>query len=424
MNPLTILHLTHQYPPEEMGGVEIHTRDLAREQAKLGHRVSVIVPSQRAIRGGLNVTVEAGVRVVRVPIGRRNRARIFAATWYDPTFLAAFKARLHAVDLVHMQHLMGIPVEIVALLHQRNIPYVITLHDYWFPCINAQLVTNYDETVCAGPDAKWHNCGRCFVARAGGGDRPKFAPIIAPLLKNRHKRLKHVFDHAAAVISVSHFVKEKYAQLGFAGEHVQVVPTGIEIPEQLKRGRKEMGEQFHVVYVGSVAPPKGVHVLIEAFNGLSAAAKLTIAGGLEKFPDYVAQLKAAVRHPNVHLVGRLGRDAVWELLGSAEISVLPTLWYEASPLTISEFFAAGLPIIASDIGAVAERIRHNHDGLLFPPNDAPALHTLLANLYNDRAQLQHLQQNIPPVTTIAQYVSQIEAVYRALVGKEGKIISN
>ncbi|MEZ4517886.1 MAG: glycosyltransferase [Chloroflexota bacterium] len=85
-------------------------------------------------------------------------------------------------------------------------------------------------------------------------------------------------------------------------------------------------------------------------------------------------------HPGIHFAGLLPREAVWDRLASFDALVLPTLWHEASPLTIDESFAAGTPVIGSSIGALPTMIRDGVDGLLFPPGDVDTLAGILQAL--------------------------------------------
>lgn len=118
-------------------------------------------------------------------------------------------------------------------------------------------------------------------------------------------------------------------------------------------------------------------MLIEALNGLPDSISLDIYGDPAVFPDYVAEARAMNRHPGVRFNGALARDRLWETLGDLDALVMPTLWYEASPATIREAFAAGLPVIASNLGAPGSMVRDGVDGLLFPPGDAAALREIL-----------------------------------------------
>lgn len=399
-----ILHIVHQMLPEFMGGIEVYTRNVSRAQVKLGQRVSVIAPSPSATT--LH-SVDEGVSLYHVPVGNQSRTRVLLSSFYEPTMQAAIAALLPAVDIVHVQHLMGIPLSIFDQIRAAGIPYVITLNDYWWPCANAQLITNYDETICAGPDARWHNCARCALARAGLPDRAGRG-VIGRFFQHRTKKLHPVFTNAAHIIAVSNFVRNTYRQLGFDNPHFSVVPTGI---QPLKRVPSRPHDGLHAVFLGSIAHQKGVEPLIRAFNALPHNFSLTVAGGLDAFPDYARHVQALATHPNIRFVGQVAHDEIGELLASADFAILPTLWYEASPLTIDEFFAAGLPVIASDIGAMSEKIRHDVDGLLFPVGDVTALQKTIHSLHQQPERLAKLKQGVRLPITIDRHTIQIMQLY-------------
>lgn len=425
-----VLHITHQYLPQYVGGVELYTQTLARYQARgEGRQVAVFYPAPQPEEpngqepGLLDVRQDDdGVRVYGARVGPRSRTRVFLDTFGQRQLLQALKhvLGLYKPQLVHIQHLMGLPVALVDHISRLHLPLVITLHDYWFPCANAQLLTNYDNTICHGPHY-WINCGRCALARAGLGDRPLLAPAMAPLLAYRSRLLQRALARADRIIAPTNFVRDTYARLGMPVGRLVVVPHGIQVPapvlqraQQSRPPRKE--QPLHIVYVGSLARQKGVHVLVDAVNRLPHdAVRLSIYGDLDKFPRYVEQLRAAVQHPGIHFGGRIERDDFWRLLlEDADVAVLPTLWYEASPLTIQEMFAARVPIIGSQIGALPEKIRDGVDGILFPPGDARALQQTLQHLLDDPTLLSTLSANIRPTRLMEDHVKDVAQVYREI----------
>ena len=156
-------------------------------------------------------------------------------------------------------------------------------------------------------------------------------------------------------------------------------------------------------------------MLIEALNGLpDGAATLDVYGDMSTFADYAAELRALAHHPGIRFHGLLGRDRLWDTLAELDALVLPTLWYEASPLVIREAFAAGLPLVASAIGAPGHMVRDGVDGLLFPPGDVAALRLVLLALVERPALAAQLRAGISPVRTVADHVAQIEAIYEQI----------
>ena len=414
---MRILHLVHQYPPDYVGGTELYTQQLAAQLVARGHDVAVFFRRDGA---------EASLEGWREPGG----ARVWAATSRPVTptgrFLATFGDQLldaalaqvlreEQPDVVHVQHLLGLPASLPAQLRRRGLPYLLTLHDFWWVCANAQLVTNYDETICAGPRL-WLNCARCALARAGRGGLWPLSPALVPLLAMRAARLRPVWEGASRLIAPTRFVRALYGELGLPEERIMVVPHGIALPRKMPARTRPATGNLHVGYVGGIAWQKGVHVLVEAVAGIpDNAVQLTIYGNMAAYPDYARALRQMAPRAPIHFAGQVDRQQLWQELVHLDVLVVPSLWYETAALVIQEAFAAGVPVVASNLGALAERVRHNVDGLLVPPGDSAALRAALLTLAQDRERLVQLSLGIQPVRTIAAHVDEIEALYRRAV---------
>lgn len=418
---MRILHLVHQYVPDHVAGTELYTQLVARLQAAAGHEVAVFTPLDRAGTFAPEPVVEDGVRVFRVPAGVRGATAVFASTYRHPALSAAFAAVLQREhpDIVHVQHLMGVPAAAAAQLREHAVPYVISLHDYWYGCANGQLLTNDTEEVCGGPDSRFHNCGRCAVARAGlAGAAGLLGPLAAPILRRRDSLLRPIFEGAARVLAPNDFVRRIYGEMGFPTGRVIINPLGLDAPAHLaarlaeRRAVRSVGG-LKIGYVGSLSRQKGVHVLIAAINDLLPQnVTLDVYGDPAVFPEYVAELRAEARHPGIRFHGAIGRERIWEALADMDVLVMPSLWYEGSPATIREAFAAGLPVVASDLGAPGSMVTHGVDGLLFAPGDAGALRAALVELLDDPQRLAELRSGIAPVRTVADHIDQIERTYQ------------
>jgi glycosyltransferase involved in cell wall biosynthesis len=414
---LRILHVVHQYPPDYVGGTELYTQQLARRQAESGHSPAVFAPAPTSLSWP-EPALENGLRVYRAPAGERSAAQVYRDTFGDEAIDSALRLVLEREkpEIVHVQHLKGIPSELGRRLVRAHIPYVVTLHDYWYACANAQLLTNYDDTLCDGPNW-WLNCGRCALARAGRSSLALLAPAVAPSLALRNRRLYRFLAEAELLIAPSPFVRETYGRLGIPPERIRMVPHGISTEGVSQPRRKEPGA-FQVAYIGGLAWQKGVHVLVEAFNQLPAGeARLAIYGDESAFPEYVSDLRKLARHPGISFLGRLERADFWPVLAGCDIVVVPSLWYETASLIVQESFAAGVPVVASNIGALTGRVRDRVDGLLVPPGDAAALSAALERLWLDPAMLAHLRDGIRPVRTIEDHAREIEDIYKSAVEK-------
>lgn len=403
-----------------MGGTELYTQTLAAAQAANGHRVAVFCPSQQD--HGPDPAMEQGVRVYRVPLGSRSRTRVFKDTFRQRQLHTALKTVLaeEEPDIVHVQHLMGMPLGLVDQVREAGIPYLLTLHDYWFSCANAQLLTNTDQTICRGPDRLAINCGQCALARGGQDGLIWLAPVFAPLMRYRNSRLRAVMQAAGSAIAPTNFVRQTTIDLGAPEDKVVVIRHGIHLPEkkpgsaQRPAGLPGRDRPLHIGYLGSIGWQKGVHILIEAVNKLPAeSVKLTIYGDLAPFPDYTARLEGMIHGPQVALAGTLARHDLWAMLAGLDLIVLPALWYETSSLVLDEAFAAGTPVVASNIGVLAEKVADGSNGRLFPAADAAALAQILTEIIADPLLLDRWRAGIPPVRTIAEHVREIEELYQS-----------
>jgi glycosyltransferase involved in cell wall biosynthesis len=94
--------------------------------------------------------------------------------------------------------------------------------------------------------------------------------------------------------------------------------------------------------------------------------------------------------------------------------IVPSLWYENSPVTIQEAFASGVPVIASRLGALTEKVQDGRTGRLFDAGRSEALARVLLGIVENPEQLTRLRANIRPGPTIEQHAQEIVSCYEAL----------
>lgn len=386
--------------------------------------MAIFVPAPSPKQSGgqrFSLAEEQGVNVYRAITGKRSRFMVFLQTFAAPGLRQAWQEVLEREkpDLVHVEHMMGIPLDFVNDLRQRMIPFVVTLHDYWYVCANAQLLRNTDNTICAGPQKQAINCAECALARSGMGLMPAVAPLAAPMLRQRNKQAGGILQTAERLIAPTRFVRDIYLDLAPDSTTISVLPHGIDLPKSIDRQARlheRRDTRLHIGYIGSIAPQKGVHVLIEAANALSdQETTLTIYGDLTTFPDYAAGIEKMITRPGIHLAGLLDRQALWTAAANLDVVVLPTLWYETSVLVIDEVNAMGVPVVASDIGVMRERIDDGQNGRLFRPGDARALRTILEELTANREVLSLWRNKIKAVTPVAEHIRGLEEIYAKVI---------
>lgn len=168
---------------------------------------------------------------------------------------------------------------------------------------------------------------------------------------------------------------------------MHVVPNAVDpsrFPDNIKPSCPS--DMFTIGFVGTLKPWHGLPLLIEAYSLLHRSnqdTRLLIVGDGPGLPDLVEDLSARGLSETVHLTGSVDPDEVPGLLASMDAAVAPYPDYPDfyfSPLKIYEYMAAGLPVVASRIGQVAELIQDGTNGLLYQPGDAVALSAALNRL--------------------------------------------
>ncbi len=411
---MKVLHLVHQYLPEKVGGTELYTRWVTQALARRGHQAAVFYRRSAPGSGLAARSDDAGVRIWAAWDGPVTPLNRFLATWRSPALLRHFERVLDdfAPDLVHIEHLMGLPTALLRAIRRRGLPYLVTLWDFWWVCANAQLLTNYSQEICDGP-RRYLNCARCALARVGRTELTPAVPLLAPLLADRNRRLRRVLAEAAILLTPTEFVRRWYAAHRVPPARLLTLPLGLPFPTDRPRRERPPGGPVRFAYIGGLSWQKGVHVLVRSFVGLTGG-ELWLAGDETADPDYVARLKATAP-PNVRFLGRLTRAQVWETLAQVDAVVVPTLWYETFSFIVSEAFAAGRPVLASRLGPLADRVRDGVDGLLLPPGDVAAWRAALSRLIAAPDALARLRDHVRPPTTLAEHIESLEAVYRRLV---------
>jgi glycosyltransferase involved in cell wall biosynthesis len=426
---MRIAYVVHKFPPESVGGVETYAWSLAQALAGMGHEIHVFYPLIGLPASESRVQRD-GVYLWRVPVEetrvREGPIPQFWHTFRDAHIEESFRDFLATFppDLVHFHHVQGVSAALIPLAKER--PHLVTLHDYWFFCANSQLLWP-DGQVCGGPRWGW-NCVNCLTVRGDLKWLRALRPLVALPLAYRNLYLRRVVSSLPLYLAPSEFLRQQYIAQGFPGERIRTMEYGLDVgrlqelsrqgpnelvPEQFRPTRDPQGLFFG--FLGTLAPHKGVHVLIEAFNTLPENAFLTIYGDETRFPSYTAKLRALARHPNIRFAGLLDYRHVGAALQQLDCLVVPSTWYENSPLVIREAYGVGLPVVASRLGALAEKVRDGETGRLFAAGDSADLARVLQELIAQPEQLAAFRTHIRQPQTMQQHADELLGIYDCLV---------
>jgi glycosyltransferase involved in cell wall biosynthesis len=238
----------------------------------------------------------------------------------------------------------------------EGVVVVQTLHNYRLLCPNALFFR--EGRVCEDCLGKvlplpgvMHGCYR--------GSRSASAMVAATV--SFHSLLGTWTKAVDVFIVYSQFAMHKFIQGGLPAEKL-AFKTNFLYPAPLPGE----GKGGYALFVGRLSVEKGLGVMLEAWRKLDRKIPLKILGD-GPMADLVTA--AAREMPEIEWLGRKSLEEVYEIVGNAAFLVFPSEWYETFGRVAIEAFAKGTPVVASNIGAIAELIDSERTGLLFRPSD-------------------------------------------------------
>jgi len=440
---MNVLLVAPHYPPTFVAGVELYTRRLATHLTARGHRCSVVAIER--LGGPSDVVdsdtrVEEGVTVHRLRVPGMPAPAGTPASYDDPRLRAWLTTHLdaHRPDVLHLHSGYLTGGAVLGEARTRRVPTVVTLHDYWFICPRVTL-QHPDGSPCTGPESAT-KCAWCLGSTRrrvrvparllGARGRATVAGVLErePVagwtgwrarlsdITTRRTALLSALESADRVLSPSCFLLEMLASAGVPRERMRLHRHGAE-PRRAVGPRTDGGPRLRIGFLGQIAAHKGVHVLIEAVRSCSdRSIELVIHGDLTRDPAYVARLRTlAGDDPRVVLAGTLDHAGLDDFFARIDILAVPSIWYENSPMVIHEARMAGLPVLTSNFGGMAELVADGQDGVLVPPGDVAALAAQCARLAGEPGLVDRLRAHVRRPPTVADETSAVEAVYQEAV---------
>jgi len=452
---MKILLGVHYYLPRHQAGTELYTRALARQFKEQGHSVWIFTSEDQA-GPDFKILRDAheGIPVFRICY---SRVPDFKASYQRPEFDRLFGQLLDETkpEIVHFQHLFRLSTGLVSEAKKRNIPALLTLADYWLLC-PAIIMLKPEDALCPGPD-EGHACANCphafsvfgrdqagsFLWRSleiglGYGHQLKrqLPPSLVDslravlgrkndfaqkreLINQRQLQMKKMVDELSLLISPSRFLLEMMVRNRVAPrEKIIFSDYGFEDGGFSRRTQAAAGKKQPLTFgfIGTLVRHKGLKVLLQAVRSMPAENfSLKIFGETREFPGYVRELKKlAGRDPRIQWRGRIDHDRVAQAHAQIDVLVVPSLWYENSPLTIHEAFLSGIPVLASELGGMKELVQEG-GGRLFAPGSSTELAARMKELISNPARIEELRKTIPPIKTIEDNCRELIILYQMLL---------
>ncbi|MDA8745626.1 glycosyltransferase [Rubripirellula amarantea] len=336
---ILIAHNSHKIAGGEQRVFESETAQLE----KAGHEVIRFNPHNDEV-DGLN-----GLTLASKTIWNRSSARDLSKL-----------VQTHRPDVAHFHNIVPlISPSVFSVAAKHSVPIVWTLHNYRLICPGMLLLRDSKPCeLCVSRSVKTpaviHKCYR----------NSRTATSAVTTMLTVHQMIG-TWDHIACFVAPSNFAKEKFVQGGLPRD--RIVTKSNFVPGNPQTGS---GDGNFFLYVGRLSEEKGVNSLLETWQKHRIQERLIIAGE--------GPLETDVRHAcdnnaNIEFVGRQSSAEVQRLMSAATATIVPSVCYETFGLVAAESFAVGTPVLASNLGALAELIRPGENGFTFQPGNPDSL---------------------------------------------------
>jgi len=300
-------------------------------------------------------------------------------------------------DVIHFHHTMRFGLEALVVARQvlPDVRIVYTLHEFILICNrDGQMVRKHNNALCNS--ASPAKCNRCF---------PEIPPA---LFRMREEFIKAHLEHVDLFISPSHFLANRFIDWGIEDDRIVMLENGRYIdPPAPFRSLEKSGKRNVFGYFGQINPYKGAMLTFKAVeylvnNGFTDF-RLEIFGNVELQEDdfkedFFAFLDKYKDYVTFH--GKYQNTDIPKLIKHVDWVIVPSTWWENSPLVIQEAFMHKRPIICSDIGGMAEKVDNNITGLHFQARNEVSLADKIKTACSDSHMWQRFVDNIGPRLSI------------------------
>lgn len=404
--PRRLLIATHSHPAISKGGAEIaawrHYEQMATHPEWRAWFIGCA--REHAGRAGSAITQPFGAQEFLYSVSSFDWFKFANPDKSYPQELAEVLADV-APDILHFHHYVHFGVE--TFLHARrllpNSRIVLTLHEFQAICNHyGQMVTREKKSLCY--ESSPRDCNKCF---------PEYSRSDFFLRRAFIQRFFALVDH---FISPSRFLADRYIAWGVDPARMSVIENVTAPADEAPTPARAAAGVLHAAFFGQISFPKGIHVLLEAAAILEAEDCTTIQfdihGDYASQPpefqaDFLERLAKAGRNVRYH--GAYDNARVDALMRGADLALVPSIWWENSPVVIEECMRNRLPILCSNIGGMAEKVRPDIDGFHFPVGSGAALAATLRRLAATPESLaaiaRSMRQPEAPATTVDRHLA-------------------
>jgi glycosyltransferase involved in cell wall biosynthesis len=470
-----IVHVPFCFYPNAVGGTEVYVASLASLlAAEQGWDMLIAAPAARTeeYRHGSTRVRRYATATDVADVGELyGEGDELAATEFGK-MLAEERP-----DIVHLHAFTrGVSLKVLRNAKARSIPVVFTYHTptvtctrgtmmKWGSVVSDGIMLGRRCTACTLHGLGMNRIGAEIIAsmprparnllannRKSGGIWT--ALRMRELIEKRHAATRMFLNEVDHIVAVCDWVRDVLIRNGVPAKRITLCRQGIESREHGARSGEHppshkatarQGDQgieradntnalperftadrpLRLVFFGRLHPTKGLHVLIEALRlDESLPVRLDIYGtaqgeGGEVYTDRIRKLAAG--DPRIEFKSPVPPEDVIPVMREYDMVVVPSQWLETGPLVVIEAFAAGLPVLGSNLGGIAELVQHNVNGCLVAPSPARDWLAALRRIVVDPNLIRQWQRELPPSRTIQQVAAEMTQLYQSLLQRKHSV---
>ena len=437
---MKVAHIPFTFAPDPIGGTEIYVEALAHSLRACGVESLILAPSKTYT----DETYEHnGLRVRRfrsAPKSKHLLRELYGDG--DPEAAAAFAQILddERPDAIHIHAFTrAVSVLLVRAAKQRGLPVFFTYHTPTVSCQRGTLM-RWGNRICDGVLHVRH-CTSCslegrglprwvsllmscspflfgrFLEKANLSGGVWTALRMRDLVQARHHSFQALIRDVDAIVAVTEWVRAVLVRNGVPESKITLSRHGL-------RGVQNSQEQLvdvtktplRVAFLGRADKAKGADTLVRA---LRSAPELNVelhlfgvAQGTADEEYWTMLNRLALKDTRITFLPPVPNDQVVSLLRAYHVLAVPSRCVETGPLVVLESFAAGTPVLGSNLGGISESVRHKDNGLLVEPGNVNAWADALRRCAQDRRLLARLRQGVELPRGIADVANDIVQMYR------------
>ena len=311
------------------------------------------------------------------------------------------------IDIIHVQHLIGHPLDVFDVAQKSNIPLFFTVHDFYTICPRINLL-NENLEYC-----NQSNLGKCSTCLMETTDLPlNYITIWRNNLSDIFKKCDKIIAPSSSAIKILNKyypdIEKKCSVIGH-GHNEEISSC-----KNNNVSRKE--KIFHIAYIGVLALHKGSKVFYELANleELKGKVKWSIFG--------TSDIKAEIGYnpdQNIHFYGKYDDfNHLRKLVHEEEVDlvILPAVWPETFSYTLSEAWALKLPVLVSNLGALGERVEKNGGGWIADFKSISNVKNLIKNIIDTPTEYLDKKKEVELIhlKTFHEMALEYEELYRGL----------